>query len=255
MRVTFLGSGTSYGVPRLGCTCDVCRSEDPRNKRRRASVLVETDEGRQVLVDTTPDLRMQLLDAGVTHLDLVVNTHFHADHVFGLDDLRGLTDGRSSALPVLIPPGTERLFRSTFGYVFDRTERRYGIPWLRLATMHDGVLSREAEVEVLPIPVPHGAGITRGLRFGSFAYLTDCHDVPPEARAALEGLDLLVLDMLRPSPAPTHLHLERSLELAGLIGARRTFFIHMSHAVDHGAVEAGLPPGILLGYDGLVVEV
>lgn len=254
MKLRFLGTGTSFGIPRIGCRCGVCRSDDPRNRRLRASVLIETEAGKRVLVDTTPDLRQQLLAADCDHLDLVIITHFHADHVFGMDDLRALTPHDRDPLPVLAHPELDRFFDGAFGYIFNQKAPRPGLPWMKLHALADDAVTSLAGVDVLAFPLPHGRFITRGLRFGELAYLTDCNDVPDAALPHLEGLDILILDMLQPWPHPTHLHLERSLELAARIGARETWFTHMGHDIDHGPVDTDLPDGIHLAWDGLELE-
>ena len=255
MRLRFLGTGTSYGVPRLACSCGVCQSEDPRNKRLRASVLFRGDHGGCLLIDTTPDLRLQLLAAKVKSLDQVLVTHFHADHVFGLDDLRGLTDGPGTkALDLWVPQEAAKAFESTFPYIFDRRAKRRGIPWLHLRPFEDRESLSWRGTEIVPLPVPHGRMTTRGFLVGAAAYLTDCSDVSEVVIERIRGCEVLVLDMLRLRPAPTHLHLEKSLAIAARVGARRTWFTHLSHEIDHERIEADLPDGVRLAYDGLEIE-
>lgn len=253
-RLIFLGTGTSYGVPRLACSCQTCTSPDPRDRRLRTSALIE-QAGRRLLVDTTPDLRQQLLRERIDHLDAVFLTHFHADHVFGLDDLRGLTDGREAGpLPVYCAKEVAAACRRVFPYVFAEQTKRRGIPWLEL---HEVDAERGFELGGLPVralPLPHGGWTSWALRWGNVAWLTDCLDVPEPWPAALRGLDVLALDMLRARPNPTHMHLQRSLHLAAKLAAARTWLIHMGHEVRHAAVEPQLPRGVRLAWDGLCLE-
>ncbi|HYC78762.1 MAG TPA: MBL fold metallo-hydrolase [Planctomycetota bacterium] len=253
MRVRFLGTGTSYGVPRLRCRCATCTSSDPRDRRRRASALVEVGD-RRLLIDVGPDFRAQALDADLWKLDAVFVTHFHADHVFGLDDLRGLTDDVVEPLPVVGGPETCDELARVFPYIF--TTRPYpGLANLALRRIEDGVFAEVGGFGLLPFAVPHGRGRTFGLRVGSFGYLVDCHVVPDSAIAALRGVDVLALDLLQDAPHPTHLGRAAALEAARKIGARETWFLHMCHELKHAETDATLPPGMRLAYDGLTVDV
>ena len=251
MKVTFLGTGTSTGVPVPTCTCDVCRSTDSRDARLRPSVLLQWD-GATVLVDTSTDLRQQVLRLGLRHLDAVFYTHAHADHVFGLDDLRMFNWRRGGAIPVYGSPLTLAAIRRTFWYVFEDVEGGGSKPLLDL---HDvsgpfTVLGRQ----VVPVPLQHGRLPILGYRIGGFAYLTDVSAIPEASYALLTGLEVLVLSALRHRPHPTHLHVDRALEEAARIGARRTLFTHIAHEVSHAAVSATLPERVELAYDGLVLE-
>ena len=249
MKVRFLGTGTSYGVPRLRCRCAVCTSTDPRDRRRRTSVLVE-DGGRRLLIDVGPDFRMQALDADLDRLDAVFVTHFHADHVFGLDDLRGLTDDVVEPLPVVAGPETADELLRVFPYIF--VTRPYpGLANLSLVRAEDGVPVEAGGFRMLPFTAPHGRGRSFGVRVGGVGFLTDCHAVPDSAIEALRGVDVLVLDLLQFAPHPTHLDHDRAVEAAARIGARETWFVHMCHEVPHAATDAALPPGMRLAFDGL----
>ncbi len=249
-QVIFLGTGTSYGVPMVGCRCAVCRSDDVRDKRSRCSALFEVS-GRKILVDTTPDFRTQALREGIDHLDGVIITHVHADHAFGLDDLRPLSmhgDG-----PLLIHANRDacRELRRLFPYIFAHERRREGFPWLALVEITPGVSFEIAGVPFVCAEAPHGPGRTLLVRQGDFAWITDLKRLPAEARAVLDGVDKVALDMLREEPHPTHLCLAESLEIWNDLGRPETWCIHMSHEVSHAALDATLPPGVRLAWDGL----
>jgi phosphoribosyl 1,2-cyclic phosphate phosphodiesterase len=253
MKIRFLGTGTSYGVPRLRCRCAVCTSTDPRDRRRRTSVLLEHGESR-LLIDVGPDFRSQALDAGIDRLDAVFVTHFHADHVFGLDDLRGLTDDAVVPLPIVAGAECADELVRVFPYIF--VKRPYpGLANLSLVRVEPGIEADVGGFRLLPFVAPHGRGRSFGLRVGAFGFLIDCHEVPDSAVEALRGVDVLVLDLLQPGPHPTHLGRDEAVAAAARIGARETWFIHMSHEISHAAVDAALPAGMKLAYDGLAVEV
>jgi phosphoribosyl 1,2-cyclic phosphate phosphodiesterase len=258
--LTFLGTGTSMGVPTLGCDCAVCASAisptgDPRNRRTRPSVLISW-AGHNVLIDTGPDFHAQAIRAGIRHLDAVLYTHPHADHILGLDDLRPLSfKNAPENLPLYADDPTASTIERIFDYTFCGPNKdRY--PTSARVTLHripstPGAAVTLFGIPFLRIPVTHGRHTITGYRFGAAAYLTDLNDIPAESLPLLANLDLLVLDALRRQPHPTHAHLERSIELAKLIAPRRTYFTHMSHDLDHAATEAILPPNIRLAYDTL----
>jgi phosphoribosyl 1,2-cyclic phosphate phosphodiesterase len=252
VNVTFLGTGTSTGVPVPTCACEVCRSSDPRDARLRPSVLLRWD-GAAVLVDTSTDLRQQALRVGLMGLDAVVYTHAHADHVFGLDELRMFNWRRGGAIPVYGSALTLAAIRRTFWYAFEDVEAGGGKPLLDLHEVDAPfvLLGRT----VVPVPLQHGSLPILGYRIGGFAYLTDVSAIPETSYALLEDLDVLVLSALRLRPHPTHMHLARSLEEAARIGAARTLFTHIAHEISHAAVAASLPPGVELAYDGLSFEI
>lgn len=252
MRVTFLGTGTSQGVPVIACTCATCRSSDPRDARLRPSVFVETADAN-VLVDAGPDLRMQALRAGIARVDAVLFTHGHADHILGIDDLRRFNHLQGGAMPCYGDAATIRDIRSVFRYAFDpATPKGGGLPRLELFEIAGAFCVGRTEVQ--PIPLYHGARPILGFRFGGFAYLTDCNRIPAEAWPLLAHLDVVVLDALRDRPHTTHFSLAEAVEAAGRIGAARTFFTHMCHDLPHASTCDRLPAGVSLAYDGLVVE-
>jgi len=254
VRLTFLGTGTSHGIPVIGCRCRVCHSTDPRNQRYRPSVLVEW-LGRRILIDTPPELRLQLLRADVDHVDALIYTHTHADHVFGLDDVRIFTSRQGTAMPVYGTKQTLANIRQQFFYVFADTPVGGGKPQLdpRLIDPVDRPFSAVG-VTVQPIPVLHGQTPVLGFRFGNVAYVTDTNQVPDESLALLSDLDVLVLDALRDQPHPTHFSLAEALSVVEKVRPRRTFFTHICHDLEHAETNRRLPAGVELAYDGLVLE-
>jgi phosphoribosyl 1,2-cyclic phosphate phosphodiesterase len=256
MRLTFLGTGTSFGVPQIGCSCAVCRSADPRDRRSRSAALIEAG-GAAILIDTPPELRLQLIAAGASRLDAVVYTHEHADHISGIDDLRIFTVRQRAALPVYGPPETLDRLRGSFSYIFDDQRAYEGTskPDLDLRAIEPGRPVDVAGVEVLPLAFRHGHLRVYGYRIGALAYITDAKAVDQAERRQLEGLDTLVLNALWWRPHPTHLSIGEAIETAQALGARRTFLTHLTHETGHAELASQLPAGIVPAYDGLTVEV
>ncbi len=255
--ITFLGTGTSAGVPVIGCECAVCRSSDSRDKRFRTASLVETPE-MVFAIDTPPDFRSQCLRAGLVRLDAVLYTHAHSDHVLGFDDLRRFCEMENKGMPIHASPSTMESLKRVFSYAFHDgpVAKTYIRP---LPQEFDGPFVL-GETRVVPVELPHGRYITNGFVFYRgerkvLAYYTDCHEVPPEAEAQAEGAEIFVLDALRPAQHSTHLTIEEAVEVAGRVRAKQTYFIHMCHEVSHAETQANLPPGIFLSYDTLRVEV
>jgi phosphoribosyl 1,2-cyclic phosphate phosphodiesterase len=252
LKITFLGTGTSHGVPMIGCDCPVCRSADPRDARLRPSIFVETP-GASVLVDAGPDLRAQALRHGIRRVDAILFTHGHADHILGMDDVRRFNSLMKGPMPCYGDPQTLRDIRKTFHYVFDpATPKGGGLPALDLRDI-DGPV-RVGDLTAIAVPVWHGQRPILGFRFDRFAYLTDCNRIPDESWPLLEGLDVVVIDALRPQPHPTHFSLGQAVEAAQRTGARRALFTHMCHHLPHEATNATLPPGMSLAYDGLTLD-
>ncbi len=249
LTITVLGSGTSHGVPMIGCDCDVCRSDDPRDLRTRPSIVVSWDEA-SVLIDTTPELRLQCLANDIRRVDAVLYTHYHIDHVAGLDDLRRFNWLQEAPVPVYAQTDTLDRLQSMFPYVFDReSQQPSAIPKLDLHAI-DGSFE-VAGRSITPIPLLHGTMPVLGFRFGNFAYCTDVSEIPGASWPLLENLDVLILDALRLKPHPTHFNLEQAIDHARRIGARQTYFTHIAHEIGHAQVEADLPDDMLIAYDGL----
>ncbi len=259
MRLTFLGTGTSYGVPVVGCSCAVCRSTDSRDRRSRHAALLQWPDGRTVLVDTPPELRLQLLSAGVGRIDAVWFTHVHADHLHGIDDLRVFSIREGRDVQGYASAESRSVMERRFDYIFDpafREERGSTRPQIALHTLEAGREETVAGEPFLPVEVPHGEGRVLGFRVGTLGYVTDAKSLPAEAMRALRGVDVLVLNALWwGDPHPTHLNVEEAVEAARAVGARRTFLTHLTHRVRHAELEAHLPPGIHPAHDGLSVEV
>ncbi|NLI00775.1 MAG: MBL fold metallo-hydrolase [Chthonomonadales bacterium] len=251
MEITFLGSGTSHGVPMIGCTCPVCTSPDPRNKRFRPSIRVENG-GRYILVDTTPDLRMQALTFGVTRVDAVLITHTHADHIFGMDELRRFNALMHCEIPVY---GDERSLadiRRIYEYVFVPTQKGGGKPKIRL---HEAPERFElCGLEVQALPVFHGVLPILAYRFDDCAYVTDVSRIPDASMERLRGLDILILDTVHPKPHATHFGIREALAVVKELRPRRTFFTHLSHHYEHEQTNALLPENVRLAHDGLVLR-
>jgi phosphoribosyl 1,2-cyclic phosphate phosphodiesterase len=252
MRVTFLGTGTSTGVPVVGCRCGVCTSDDPRNTRLRQSVKIEA-EGKHFLIDTTPDLRLQLLRHPIPRLDFILFTHSHSDHLMGLDDIRPFNFRQREPIPAFAGPHTAKAIRRVFSYIWDGSQIGGGKPQLDLHEIEDPFV--HDGVEVVPVPVTHGDWTILGFRIGRFAYITDTNGIPPASMKLLEGIDVLALDGLRPAPPhPTHFTIGEAITCAREIGARMTYLIHLTHDIDHEPFDATLPDGVRLAYDGLELE-
>jgi phosphoribosyl 1,2-cyclic phosphate phosphodiesterase len=253
MKLTFLGTGTSTGVPSIGCECETCLSEDPRDKRLRVSIIIE-HAGQSLLVDTSSDFRQQALRFGLKRLDGVLITHCHADHIFGLDDIRPL-NFRFGALGLYANERAWVDIRRIFKYIFEPSHFGGGLPQVIAHTVYPGApFCIGEQLEVTPLEVTHGRLPVMAYRFNDFAYATDLSEIPPQAMDALRDLDVLVLDCLRFKEHPTHLWAEKALGYVEKLKPRRTYFTHMAHDVKHERDSKRLPDGVEFAYDGLVVE-
>jgi phosphoribosyl 1,2-cyclic phosphate phosphodiesterase len=255
-RLIVLGSGTSTGVPTIGCDCAVCRSEDPRDKRTRPSVLLELPGGN-LLIDTSPEMRLQLLRERIGKVHAILYTHYHADHLFGLDDARLFPKAIGGPVPLFCEAETEEVIRQAFSYAFHEAAHHVpvgGLPRLRFERIAPGEAFSVLGQRVLPIRLEHGRFRVLGFRFGDLAYCTDVARIPDESWRMLEGLDTLILDALRFTPHPTHFNIEQALAVVARLKPRRTFFTHLSHEIGHAEVEASLPDHVRLAYDGLALE-
>ena len=257
MRLTFLGTGTSFGVPQVGCGCRTCSSPDPRDKRTRAAVLIE-GQGQRLLIDTPPELRLQLVAAAVPAIDAVLFTHAHADHVHGIDDLRALSVKQADGLPVYGPADALAELARRFPYIFDPAVVAPAGTTKPELRAHPLEADRDCEIAgmpVRPLRLPHGPGCVFGYRIGALAYVTDAKVIPDAVRAQLVGLDVLVVNGLLSRPHPLHLSIPEAVRAAQAIGARQTFLTHLTHETPHAELLERLPPGIAPAYDGLAIEV
>jgi len=271
LKVTLLGTGTSHGVPMIGCDCRVCRSSDPKDQRLRPSILIEIgdpDEAespakaesqvaravRTILVDTSTDLRAQALAHDVRRVDAILFTHSHADHVLGLDEVRRYNAMQREAIPCFADSRTIADLRQTFGYIFNpATPPGGGIPQLELHRILGAFML--GGVEILPVPILHGKRPILGFRIGTFAYLTDCSAIPDASWPLLNGVRTLIIDALRDRPHPTHFSVAEALEAVARIAPERAYFTHIAHDLPHAETCARLPAGVELAYDGLVLTV
>jgi phosphoribosyl 1,2-cyclic phosphate phosphodiesterase len=251
----FLGTGTSVGVPMLGCDCTVCRSNDPHNHRYRCSVLFQLPQGN-ILVDTTPELRLQLLRENVKLVHAVLYTHYHADHIFGLDDLRPFPKHLGGPVPLFCTAEVERKIRQSFAYAFGKDLPAAMTGYLPNLAIHR-IIAEPFHLlgeRVVPIPLVHASMEVLGFRIGDLAYCTDVNYIPKESWPLLEGLGVLVLDALRFKPHPAHFSLNEALEVIDRLKPAQAYLTHIAHDMEHEAVSRQLPPGVALAYDGLRVE-
>jgi len=252
--VTFLGTGTSHGVPMIGCSCDTCCSDDPHDRRLRPSIYLAVQNGPAVLVDTSTDLRQQALTHRLPRVDAILFTHSHADHVMGLDEVRRFNIMQRGSIPAYADERTAEDLRRTFSYIFNPpTEAGGGIPEIALQTI-DGPFAID-RLSITPVPILHGSRPILGFRFGTFAYLTDCNAIPESSFALLEGLDVLVLDALRRRPHPTHYSVSEAVAVAERLAPKQTYLTHICHDLPHAATNRSLPAEVELAYDGLTLEI
>jgi phosphoribosyl 1,2-cyclic phosphate phosphodiesterase len=259
MKITILGSGTSQGIPIIGCKCPACTSTNPKDKRLRVSAYIETvtpgNKPLKILIDTSPDFRQQMLVNNFDDVDAVLYTHHHVDHIMGLDDIRQINQLHKKPVDLYGNEDTINHIKRAFSYVFDeKTYKGGGIPDVNVHIITLEKFNVHG-AEVVPVKYFHGPTIVYGYRINGFAYLTDCSEIPEEEYVKLKGLDVLVIDALRYRPHPTHYSIDEASEAAKRIGAKMTYFTHMTHDVVHDEVNAALPENIQLAYDGLVIEI
>ncbi len=259
MKLTFLGTGTSHGLPYVGCECAVCTSHDPLNKRLRCSIIVEDDAGEtRILVDTSPDLRQQFLRENLSQISAVMWTHTHNDHMIGLDDLRPVTD-ICGYVPAYASAPTMAHLQNIFGYAFVQDREHAGYPRLSPNLIQNGVPFEIGDFSITPIPILHGKNEILAYRFEQAAkvliYATDCSSVPDASWELMKNPDVFIVDALRWREHPTHFTIGQALEAAAKIGAKQTFFTHAAHDLDHHATNSQLPPNVEMAYDGLRIEI
>jgi phosphoribosyl 1,2-cyclic phosphate phosphodiesterase len=258
VKLTFLGTGTSFGVPKIGCRCAVCLSPDPRDKRNRVGVVVESSLGTKLLIDTPPELRLQLIAARIDRVDAVAYTHNHADHTHGIDDLRAITVSREAPLPIYGPAETIADLRHKFRYIFDESMRPLpgtSKPEGRTHIVESGQTFAVGDMDVTAVRVPHGNVTVFAYRVGPLAYVTDAKSLPAEALDVLRGASVLVINALFRTEHPTHLSIPEAIDAAREVGAERTYLTHLTHDNFHADLEAELPRGITPAFDGLTVRI
>jgi len=254
MKIILVGSGTSQGVPNIGCKCNTCSSENPKDKRLRASAYIETG-GLKILIDTSIDFRQQMLRAGISDLDAVLFTHHHVDHILGMDDLRQINQRHRKYIDIYGNKLTLDEIKISFRYALDEVLKSYWAVPLVNFNYTENKTFKIKEVEITPVEVFHGHIKIYGYRIGRFAYITDASNIPEAEMEKLKGLDVLILNALRRQPHPTHFNLEQATEIALKLKAKKTYFTHITHDMMHNEINAQLPENIELGYDGLEINI
>jgi phosphoribosyl 1,2-cyclic phosphate phosphodiesterase len=253
MRITFLGTGTSHGIPVIGCGCAVCGSSNPKNRRNRIGVWLEDEDGTSAVIDVSSEFRVAALQNGLKRVDFALLTHTHSDHVSGLDDLRIFSQRSGKGIPIYGDARTLADVRSRFAYAFQPTKAYGGgVPQYELREVTETL--QVGRMRITPLPVMHGPEPILGFRVNDFAFITDVTVIPDSTLDLLRGLDVLALDCLRREPHSTHLCLDQAVAYAKRIGAKRTYLIHLTHDLEHEETERELPPGIHVSYDGLKLE-
>lgn len=252
LEITFLGTGTSHGVPIIGCNCDTCISDNPKNKRFRSSIYVKTDF-KNILVDTSPDLRLQLLNNDITDIDFVLFTHAHADHIMGFDDLRAINRINKMDIPCYGNKDTLEAIKRKFEYIFKDCHFNFAVPSVKLNEI-EGTIYYD-ELKIIPLPVKHNHEEVLGYKIGKMAYITDCSYIPEETMDLIKDIDLLILDALRYKTHPKHFNINEAVEVIQKLGVERSYLTHISHEIEHEKENEALPKGIQLAYDGLQLEV
>jgi len=252
LEITFLGTGTSHGVPIVGCNCKTCTSNDPKNKRFRSSIYIKNSD-KNILIDTTPDLRLQLLNNDITDIDIVLFTHAHADHIMGFDDLRAINRLNKADIPCYGNKETLDALKRKFTYIFKDHHCKFAVPSVKLIEI-EGVLEFN-NLKITPLPVEHNNDTVLGYKVNNMAYITDCSCIPEESFKLIEDVDLLILDALRYKSHPKHFNIEEAVEVIEDLGVKKAYLTHISHEIEHNEVNDKLPEGIQLAYDGLKLKV
>ncbi|WP_129714983.1 MBL fold metallo-hydrolase [Pedobacter sp. SYP-B3415] len=253
MKITFLGTGTSQGIPVITCPCAVCQSTDPRDKRLRVSVFIETGS-ESICIDSGPDFRYQMLRAGIQDLDAIVYTHEHKDHIAGLDDIRPFNYLRHKHIDIYAVERVQQALRREFSYIFS-DQKYFGLPQIKMYEINNGEDFSIGETRIKPFSIMHHLLPITGYRIGDFVYITDAKTVPPESLDVIKGCDVLVINALQREPHVSHFTYDEALDFAAGVGARQTYLTHMSHNLGkHADVERDLPQGLHLAYDGLVLD-
>jgi phosphoribosyl 1,2-cyclic phosphate phosphodiesterase len=253
MQLTMLGVGSSAGTPVVGCSCQTCLSGDARNKRTRCSSLITLATGENILIDTGPDLRIQSLREQLNHVDAVLYTHTHADHLHGIDDLRAFCQIQRQQIPLYASADSVEHIRQKFGYVLRESSHFWDLPVLRIESIQSPFML--FGVSITPIPVMHGKIQIFGYRIGNMAYLTDVSEIPETSFRLLENLEVLLIDCLREAPHPTHINVEQSLQYVSRIQAKQSYLIHMTHELEYQSLTNKLPDGVFVGFDGLKLQI
>lgn len=252
MKITILGSGTSTGVPTVGCNCEVCRSTNPKNKRTRTSILI-SENAKNILIDTSTDLRYQTLENNIDHIDAVLYTHSHADHIHGIDDMRSFNFIQNAPIPCFGNRDTVNNIKNIFKYIFHKDQNGCTTPQLEFNIINSQLSL--FKTKITPIKIMHGIIPILGYKINNMAYITDCSYIPPQSEKKLQNLDLLILDGLRYEPHPTHFNIHTAVEEAKKLNPARTLFTHLTHDLEYEKVNRELPEGMELAYDGMVVEI
>ena len=251
MDITFLGTGTSHGVPIVGCKCKTCLSDDPKNNRLRSSIYIKTKQ-KNILIDTTPDLRFQLLRNNITDINLVLFTHSHADHIMGFDDLRAINRINKKDIPCYGNKNTIEDIKKKFEYIFKDHKHKFAVPGVNLIEISKRISFDE--LEIIPIPIKHNNDTILGYRINNLAYITDCSFIPESSYELLEGIEVLILDALRYKKHPKHFNIEQAIEFIQKIGVKQAYLTHISHEIEHNEAVNKLPDGISLAYDNLKIK-